>query len=494
MFPRMRWIDTTNGVLKRRNAANSAWIVIDTDEETRVVTRSSNTMLDLGDYGKTFLLNGTFTQTLDQASILGDGWWCRVRNDGNGIVTIDPAGDELLDGAMTLPLQSGQSGTIVCNGSTFRTIGRSGAFRDDDPLVQAAGDPTKKLRFEIDGFTSGATRVVTVQNADQTMVGESVSQTLTNKTINADSNTITNIDQGNLKTTTGEVTQSGVTGWTLLTLPGGEWGFYPQFKTGATTNPAHHITCSILPVIAFAGDTGALVEQLLHTNYLTRISLWQDSGVDTSTCLQRYVQASPPYDLGDGEVPLFLFALVDSLGKIVATYTAEDPPWANNGPTDIRPTFRLNGKGWKVRRPKPNLAALGNPAQRQAELIRLAARRIAPPDAGKLARNDPLEVARLKSAGFEIVEVTQAIKNADMPLIPHPFLGNDMTGKTVVLLDPMSSIVERMLDIVASGERVSEILHGGAHGGGGYLAIDNVPLARGAPPGVMPVDVKWKVT
>jgi len=29
------------------------------------------------------------------------------------------------------------------------------------------------------------------------------------------------------------------------------------------------------------------------------------------------------------------------------------------------------------------------------------------------------------------IEITHAFKNSDMGLIPHPFQGNDLTGKTV---------------------------------------------------------------
>lgn len=248
------------------------------------------------------------------------------------------------------------------------------------------------------------------------------------------------VAQGKLKTTTGEVSSSVDAN---LTLPGGTYGFYPQVLTNGGTAGAFQIG---------QGTT--------NLGYLTNIFLGAGTSIDVRA-QQRYIQASPPYDLGDGAVPIFVFALVDSLGKVVATYAAEDPPWANNGPTDIRPDFiGADGKAYQIRH-AINKAALLNPLTRDAELAKLD--------------SEPL-----------IVEVDQALKQADMPLIPHPFMGNDLTGRTVVLLDPVSSIVGKLHQMQGAGESLPSLFHGG------YLKVDNLPLVRAAPPGVMPVAASWK--
>ena len=119
------WADTTNGVMKRRNAANSGWLVEGTLDETFVLSRASNTMLDVSDIGKVIIATGTFTQTFDAAATLGDGWWINYRNDGTGIITLDPNSTEQIDGATTLKLYPGESCTIFCTGAVFKTIGRS---------------------------------------------------------------------------------------------------------------------------------------------------------------------------------------------------------------------------------------------------------------------------------------------------------------------------------------------------------------------------------
>lgn len=118
------WADTTNLLVKRRNAANSAWIVRDTLAETLVLARSSNTIIGAGDYGRTFNCTSSFTQTLTAAATLGDGFWCAFVNSGTGLITIDPNGAETIDGLATLVLNPGEAAILNCNGTLFITLCR----------------------------------------------------------------------------------------------------------------------------------------------------------------------------------------------------------------------------------------------------------------------------------------------------------------------------------------------------------------------------------
>lgn len=122
------WADTTNGLLKQRNAANTNWIVRGTLAETQVVARSSNTILAATDFAKTFNLSSTFTQTLTAAATLGDGWYCFLSNAGAGVITIDANSSETIDGNLTIDLQPGEGITIICSGTAFVTQGRSSQF------------------------------------------------------------------------------------------------------------------------------------------------------------------------------------------------------------------------------------------------------------------------------------------------------------------------------------------------------------------------------
>lgn len=133
---------------------------------------------------------------------------------------------------------------------------------------------------------------------------------------------------------------------------------------------------------------------------------------------ERYITASPPYDLGDGEVGGFIFLLVDNDGKIVSHYAADTPPWAYNGPTDIRATHKCPVTGNKFQQVMK---------KRTFEQIMDGA---------------PIE--------YQTREVTDKIKNADMKLIPHPF-GEIPEGYHVVLLDPMDDKTQRIIEYQNAG-------------------------------------------
>ena len=122
-YARMIWADTTTNTLKRRNAANSAWIVVDTLDEAFVLSRSSNTILDISDREKVLIATGSYTQTFDAAATLGDGWALDVIVDSGVTLTLDPNASETIDGAATKAIVGPAQGRIVCNGTVLRTIG-----------------------------------------------------------------------------------------------------------------------------------------------------------------------------------------------------------------------------------------------------------------------------------------------------------------------------------------------------------------------------------
>lgn len=119
----MVWADTGNGVLKRRNAANSGWIIESTIDESFVLARSSNTMLDVSDKDKLIRATGSYTQTLDAAATLGDGWGVGLRVESGVTLVIDPNSTEQVDGGTTKSIVGPNSGYLRCNGSGFYTVG-----------------------------------------------------------------------------------------------------------------------------------------------------------------------------------------------------------------------------------------------------------------------------------------------------------------------------------------------------------------------------------
>ena len=159
------WGDTTAGTLKRRNAANNAWLTRDTLAETFVLSRSSNTILAETDFGRTIIATSSFTQTFTAAATLGDGWYCHYRNNGTGVITLDPNSTEQIDGATTLALQSGESCVIWCNGSAFFTIGLR---RITLAGVQAS---TSGTAINFTGIPAGVKRVTVLLSQVSTNTG-----------------------------------------------------------------------------------------------------------------------------------------------------------------------------------------------------------------------------------------------------------------------------------------------------------------------------------
>ena len=95
-------------------------------------------------------------------------------------------------------------------------------------------------------------------------------------------------------------------------------------------------------------------------------------------------------------------------------------------------------------------------------------------------------IEKAKLGDVEEIEITQEIKNKDMPLIPHPFVDGAGDG-TIVLIDPVG-FADELAKCHECGVDVNDLLHEG------YVRIDNNPLSANAPPGVIPVAARWKLT
>lgn len=128
-----RFARTDLGVIKRRNAANNANILDDTLAETIVVAKSGTFTAGLADFKRVFACTGTWSLVFAAAATLGDGWWCAVKNEGAGVITLDPDAAELVDGAATLALAAGQSCIVYSNGAALKTVGVLG-------ITQTAAD------------------------------------------------------------------------------------------------------------------------------------------------------------------------------------------------------------------------------------------------------------------------------------------------------------------------------------------------------------------
>ena len=126
------------------------------------------------------------------------------------------------------------------------------------------------------------------------------------------------VGQGELKTAT--ATQNAV----LLSgagnpfiLPGGSYTL-DWTLVGATPGRADN-----LRYVGYVGDS---------TDF--GIVTIVNGGGSTETCYinSRYIQNSPPYKIGNQKWGHFVYILINSQDDIIASYEAEDPPYAYHGP------------------------------------------------------------------------------------------------------------------------------------------------------------------
>jgi hypothetical protein len=117
------WADTTSNTLKKRNAANSGWIVICTLDETFVLSRASNTILGLSDIGKAIRATAGYTQTFAAVATLTDKWCVAYRIESGATIIFDPNAAENIDGAATKTIAGPASGFIYCDGNALYTVG-----------------------------------------------------------------------------------------------------------------------------------------------------------------------------------------------------------------------------------------------------------------------------------------------------------------------------------------------------------------------------------
>ena len=249
-----------------------------------------------------------------------------------------------------------------------------------------------------------------------------------------------------LKDSSGEVSVTGSSAQNL-TLPGGSYGFYPQVKNDGGSF-----------------DTCQIGEGITSTSFVTNIHIARTGG-GTSYARHEYLTASAPYSLGNGDIPIFVFALIDSSGNVIATYAADTPPWVYNG----RPENTFNPKKYKRKAGKANFFY----------------DRLVMPDKS-IDFEIYLDALDNPQNYMEEIEITPENKNLDMDIIPHPFIGSDMMGKSVVLLEPVGSMAEKMRNLHDMGESVADLLQGR------YLLIDNEDAGAISPIGVKTHKVKWK--
>lgn len=98
------------GLVATGSTLNQAYVVND---------YYSNTTLDATDRAQFVVWNGGAGNiTLPSSSTVGNNWFCMIRNNGTGILTVYPTGTDTIDGEISKQLQLTESFVVVANGST----------------------------------------------------------------------------------------------------------------------------------------------------------------------------------------------------------------------------------------------------------------------------------------------------------------------------------------------------------------------------------------
>jgi hypothetical protein len=133
--------------------------------------------LTIPDRAKVFVWTGGLgTLTLPTAVSAGDGWFVQVRNGGQGDLTIDPSGSELINAGATLRLQPGDSAVVVSDGIQWYTIGlgQQAVFAFDYTTIAVtggtytlAGSELNRIAYKFTGTLSSDVNIVVPATVQQ---------------------------------------------------------------------------------------------------------------------------------------------------------------------------------------------------------------------------------------------------------------------------------------------------------------------------------------
>lgn len=187
----------------------------------------------------------------------------------------------------------------------------------------------------------------------------------------------------------------------------------------------------------------------------------------------QYVAASPPYDMGDGDMDFFLMACIDANGDILGTYAAPDPVWFHNGKAQYPITRKEEKPDGSVIQYtcRKDMSAHGMP--------------------WKTARNNINTLkayqAAFKNAKDVYIPLTREMKNENMNDMPHPFAGliAQRPGARVVMLDPFSTWMQEFQAMRLHDEfSMSDIID--------HIDFSAAQSSFIAPPGVVSLDARFK--
>lgn len=177
---------------------------------------------DTGSSASRDIVLADLAQTLSNKSLVDSSVTVVDGSDATKQIKFDAAGttgtsttllgSQTANRVLTLPditgtLLTGNSTTTISN----KTIDNTNTItvKDANFTIQDDGDVTKQLKFQLAGFTTSSTRILTPPDASTTIVGTDTTQTLTNKTLD-NTNSLTLKDTGLTIGDNGDPTKSFV--------------------------------------------------------------------------------------------------------------------------------------------------------------------------------------------------------------------------------------------------------------------------------------------
>jgi hypothetical protein len=171
-------------VLKTFGEAINTSLVSAFDYSVRQISASDSTVLT--DHMRCVEIAPTVTTavtvSLGDAATMTTVYRVYIKNSSaiNQTVGRVTGGDTIDGTAGNVTLAPGE-GRIFQTNSTpngYLTVSRFGPFIDTNPVAVGSSDGTKKVRLEVDGLTTATTRVLTVADADITLIGINGSTTV----------------------------------------------------------------------------------------------------------------------------------------------------------------------------------------------------------------------------------------------------------------------------------------------------------------------------
>lgn len=454
-------------------------------------SHSSNYSILEADRGKFLSVTGTTTITLLDVATAGTGFPIVIINNGTANVTIDGDGSETINGSTTITLLPGEMALLTTDGTAWVALVTKHRARfvkgSDIASANALTLGSDGNYFDVTGNTA-ITSINTVEVGTIVKLHFDGALTLTHHATNlilprgisiataaGDEAEFIEYATGdwrctNYQRSAGIVTADFSTGVVDQVAIGnsaigqGELKSALQQSTGSGS--ANLIFTGGVYTLGWGIAGGVTVGSHSNSSFTAGMSV----GVGTFYLQARYIQASPPYDLGHGEIPLFIFAVIDNTTHdVIMVDVADDAPWHYNGPTNIK-ADRYDREGRSYRDMKPieyELLSRGTNIQ------------------SAMKSNDRDRVMdRFINEEKKEYLITQSMKNADMPIIPHPFLDNDLHDKTVVAINPNCDCVHKLSELRKEGLLINDLIHEK------YLVIDNEHIDRGF--SIQCCNIKWK--